>query len=54
MRSARTIVLPSLTALLGVAIIVRTLTAGAGSFGLLMGVLFLAAGVARLWLERHR
>jgi len=42
--------------LLGVAIVVRTLVAGGGplAFGLLMGVLFVAAGAARLLLERRR
>jgi uncharacterized membrane protein HdeD (DUF308 family) len=37
---------------LGVAIIVRTVAGGGGalSYGLLLGVLFIAAGVARLWL----
>ena len=41
---------------LGVAIIVRTLAAGGGplAFGLLMGVLFIAAGVLRFVLERRR
>ena len=38
---------------LGVALIVRTLTAGGGAlaFGLLMGVLFIAAGVGRLYVN---
>jgi hypothetical protein len=42
--------------LLGVAIIVRTLVAGGGlgAIGLLMGVLFVAAGSGRLYLERRR
>ena len=41
---------------LGIAIIVRTLAAGGGAlaFGLLMGVLFIVAGVLRLLLERRR
>ena len=41
---------------LGVAIIVRTVAAGGGplAFGLLIGVLFVAAGVLRLVLERRR
>jgi hypothetical protein len=36
---------------LGVAIIVRTLTAGGGALavGLLLGVLFVLAGAGRLW-----
>jgi hypothetical protein len=41
---------------LGAAIIVRTLAAGGGplAFGLLMGLLFIAAGSLRLLLERRR
>jgi hypothetical protein len=56
MKVATTLLLPGLLVLLGVAIIVRTLAAGGGAlaFGLLMGVLFVFAGAARLWLERHR
>jgi hypothetical protein len=40
---------------LGVAIVVRTLAAGGGAlaFGLLIGVLFVAAGFARLYLNRR-
>ena len=39
--------------ILGVAMIVRTITAGGGglAFGLLMGVLFIAAGVGRIYLN---
>lgn len=42
--------------LLGLAIIARTLVAGGGplAYGLLMGALFVAAGVARLLVERRR
>jgi hypothetical protein len=42
--------------LLGLAIIVRTLAAGGGplAYGLLMGALFIVAGVARLLVERRR
>jgi hypothetical protein len=48
--------LPIALLVLGVAIIVRTLVAGGGAlaFGLLMGILFVAAGAARLVLERRR
>jgi hypothetical protein len=48
--------LSGLMVLLGVAIIVRTLAAGGGPLatGLLFGVLFVAAGAGRLWVERHR
>jgi hypothetical protein len=46
----------ALMVVIGVAILVRTLVAGGGplAFGVLMGVLFVAAGVARLLLERSR
>lgn len=56
MRPATTLVLPVILVLLGVAIVIRTLVAGGGplAFGLLMGVLFVAAGGARLLLERRR
>ena len=49
-------VLSVILVVLGVAIIVRTLVAGGGplAFGLLMGVLFIAAGALRLLLERRR
>lgn len=42
-------------ALLGVAILVRTLTEGGGplSTGVLLGVLFLAAGIGRLRISRE-
>jgi hypothetical protein len=41
---------------IGVAIIVRTFAAGGGAlaFGLLVGLLFVAAGAGRLWAERQR
>ena len=46
-------VLAPLIALLGVAIIVRTLAAGGGalSAGVLLGVVFVAIGLARLYLS---
>jgi len=49
-------VLPALTVALGVAIIVRTLALGGGALavGVVLGVLFVAAGTARLYLERRR
>ena len=42
--------------LLGVAIIVRTVAAGGGpsANGIVFGVLFIAAGAGRLWVERRR
>jgi hypothetical protein len=49
-------VLSVLLVALGIAIIVRTIAAGGGplAFGLLMGVLFIAAGALRIALERRR
>ena len=49
-------VLSGLMVLLGVAMIVRTLAAGGGplAVGLLLGLLFVAAGAGRLWVERRR
>jgi len=41
------------TAALGVAIIVTTASHGGGSAGYLIGVLFVAAGVGRLYLMRR-
>jgi hypothetical protein len=48
--------LPALMVLIGIALIVRTLAAGVDgvAFGLLLGVLFIAAGAGRLYIERHR
>lgn len=53
MSHARTI-LSAAMVLLGVAIVVRTLAAGGGPLatGLIVGVLFVAAGAGRLWTER--
>ena len=50
----RGFVLPALMVLIGIALIVRTLAAGGGGFaiGLLLGVLFVAAGAGRLYVER--
>jgi hypothetical protein len=50
-----TAVLSFVLVLLGVAMIVRTLVAGggAGAFGLLLGVLFIAAGAGRLYLANR-
>jgi|KBSSwiStaDraftv2_1062776.scaffolds.fasta_scaffold2349708_2 hypothetical protein len=49
-------VLPVVMLLLGVAIVVRTLTAGGGptSVGLLFGTLLALAGGLRMWVERRR
>lgn len=48
--------LPILMVLIGIALIVRTLVEGPDglAFGLLLGVLFIATGVGRLWLGRQR
>lgn len=42
--------------LIGVALLIRTLTAGGGSLalGVVLGVLFVVAGGARLWLQARR
>ena len=49
-------VLPALMVLIGLAVVVRTLAEGGGALalGLLMGVLLVAAGVGRLYVERRR
>ena len=46
-----TIALSSLVALIGVAIVVRTLASGGGAIaqGVLIGLLFTAAGAGRAW-----
>ena len=51
----RTQVLPLLMVLVGLALIVRTLTLGGGplAVGLLFGLLFVAAGGGRLYLGRR-
>jgi hypothetical protein len=51
-----TAVLSGLMVVIGVAMIARTLSAGGGplALGILMGLLFVAAGAGRLWVERRR
>jgi hypothetical protein len=51
-----TVFLSSVMVLLGIAIIVRTIAGGGGplAVGLLLGLLFVAAGAGRLWAERRR
>jgi hypothetical protein len=51
-----TMVLSGLMILLGIAIVVRTLAAGGGALatGVVLGLLFVAAGGGRLWAERRR
>ena len=57
---ALTLLTSGLMVFLGIGIIVRTLDAGGdvGTLGILLGVLFIAAGAGRLWatgaLQRHR
>jgi hypothetical protein len=57
---ALTFLTSGLMVFLGVAILVRTVGAGGGPFalGILVGLLFVAAGAGRLWatgaLQRHR
>ena len=48
-------VLSALMVVIGVAIIVRTVAAGGGpvALGLLLGLLFMAAGAGRLYAERR-
>ena len=54
--TAATLLLSSLMVLLGVAMVVRAVAGGGGplAFGVLIGLLFVAAGAARLWRERRR
>jgi hypothetical protein len=51
-----TLVLSGLMVVLGVAILVRTIAGGGGPLatGIVFGLLFVAAGAGRLWVERRR
>jgi len=51
-----TFLLSGVLVVLGLAILVRTLAEGGGpgAVGILMGLLFVAAGLGRLWAERRR
>jgi hypothetical protein len=51
-----TAILSGLMVAIGLALIVRTLSAGGGPLaaGILLGLLFVAAGAGRLWAERRR
>jgi hypothetical protein len=55
-RGPAALVLPALMVVLGIAILARTLAAGGGALaiGVIMGILFVAAGTARIYLERRR
>jgi hypothetical protein len=56
MRRSYTRVMSVLMVVVGIALIVRTITAGGGALasGLLLGILFLLAGAGRLYLSRDR
>jgi hypothetical protein len=56
MRTTATQVLSAAMVLIGVAILARTVVEGGGALalGLLLGVLFVAAGAGRLYAERRR
>jgi hypothetical protein len=51
-----TLALSGLMVLIGIALIARTVAAGGGAaaVGVVLGLLFMAAGAGRLWLERRR
>jgi hypothetical protein len=53
--SVLTLVLSAAMILIGVALVVRTIAEGGGglALGLLLGVLFIAAGAGRLYAERR-
>jgi hypothetical protein len=55
MRGAATQVLSAAMVLVGIAIVARTVAEGGGALalGLLVGVLFIAAGAGRLYVERR-
>ena len=48
-------ILPAAMVVIGIALIVRTLVAetDANSVGLVLGILFIAAGAGRFWVERR-
>ena len=52
--AAATLALSAAMVVVGIAMLVRTLAAGGGPFalGTILGVLFVAAGAARMWLTR--
>jgi hypothetical protein len=54
--SAITLLLSGLMVLIGVAMIARTIVAGGGAAaaGIVLGLLFVAAGAGRIWVERRR
>jgi hypothetical protein len=54
--SPLTAILSGLMVLIGIALVVRTVAAGGGALavGIVLGLLFIAAGAGRLWAERRR
>jgi hypothetical protein len=54
--SPATAVLSGVMVLVGLALVARTVAAGGGALatGVLLGLLFVAAGAGRLWAERRR
>jgi hypothetical protein len=56
MRGGLTRVTSALLILIGIAMLVRTVGEGGGptALGILLGVLFVAAGAGRLWLETRK
>jgi hypothetical protein len=50
-RALRGLILPAAMVIIGIALIVKTLTAGFG-IGVILGLLFIAAGVGRIYVER--
>ena len=55
LRRSYTRVMSAILIVLGVVLIIRTVTAGGGvsAAGVLLGVLFIFAGAGRLYLQRH-
>jgi hypothetical protein len=47
-----TVVLATVTVVLGIALVAATLAQGSGGLGILLGLLFVAAGAGRLYLAR--
>ena len=52
MSTLRGLVLPAAMVVIGLALIIKTLTAGFG-IGVILGLLFIAAGAGRLYVERR-
>ena len=54
MKLLRGYILPALMILIGVGLVVRTIFGGGGpvAIGVILGVLFVAAGIGRIYVER--